>query len=221
MTRQVVKVGKRGTSGAQDSDSHASPPEASRFTPLAYRVDAAADVIGVSPSKVWTLIGEGRLPARRLDRATIIRHEDLVAFINGLPLVREVVDVPPPPANPKPVAAPRLQPPKVQPPPRPAPPVLSPPIVPTATYLRGPLSPDKIFRTPTPGLAAVIGSDPIRRPEAMAKLWNYIRAHALQAEADRRIIIADPNLKAAFGLDRVSMRDLNRLLKERLSPGWD
>ena len=93
--------------------------------------------------------------------------------------------------------------------------------MPTAKYRRGPLSPDKILRTPTPGLATVIGPDPIRRPEALAKLWDYIRTHALQAEVDRRIIIADPNIKAAFGLERVSMHDLNRLVKARLSPAWD
>ena len=91
--------------------------------------------------------------------------------------------------------------------------------MPTAKHLRGPLSPDKILRTPTPGLAAVIGPDPIRRPEALAKVWDYIRAHALQAEVDRRIILADNNFKDAFGLERVSMHDLNRLVKARLTPG--
>lgn len=200
------------------STSRTALPAGQQIVPLAYRVDDAATVIGVSGSKVWTLIRESRLPARRLDGSTIVRHEDLAAFIDSLPQVRELAETPPisPPVATKPVpkAPPRR-------PPPPSPPALAPPLVPTAAYRRGPLSPDKIFRTPTPGLATVIGPDPIRRPEALAKVWDYIRRHALQAEVDRRIIIADPNLVAAFGLERVSMHDLNRLVKARLSPGWD
>ncbi|MGI3903065.1 MAG: SWIB/MDM2 domain-containing protein [Janthinobacterium lividum] len=212
-------MSKPRTLDPPESTSRTALPATQRFVPLAYRVDDAAAVIGVSDGKVWRLIREGRLPARKLDGSTIIRQEDLIAFINDLPLARELVETPPIVPKPTPAAPPRQ--PKVRPSPPPTPPAVSPPLVPTATYRRGPLSPDKIFRTPTPGLATVIGPDPIRRPEALAKLWDYIRAHALQAEVDRRIIIADPNLKAAFGLERVSMHDLNRLVKARLSPGWD
>ena len=211
-------MSKRRTLDPEHSTSRTAVPAGQRLVLLAYRVNDAATVIGVSGSKVWTLIREGRLPARRLDGSTIVRHEDLVAFIDRLPQVRELAETPPIPLPVAPKLAPTAPP--RQPPP-PSPPAVAPPLVPTAAYRRGPLSPDKIFRTPTPGLATVIGPDPIRRPEALAKVWDYIRRHGLQAEVDRRIIIADPNLVAAFGLERVSMHDLNRLVKARLSPGWD
>lgn len=216
-------MSKPRTQDPERSSSRTALPAIQRLTPLAYRIDDAAAVIGVSDGKVWRLIREGRLPARKLDGSTIIRHEDLVAFIDGLPPARESVETPPTPPPAVPKSAPKAPPrqPKVKHSWPPAPPAVAPALVPTATYRRGPLSPDKIFRTPTPGLVTVIGPDPIRRPEAMAKLWDYIRTHALQAEVDRRVIIADPNLKAAFGLERISMHDLNRLVKARLSPGWD
>lgn len=155
---------KPRTLDPQQSTSRTAVPATQRIVPLAYRVDDAAAIIGVSGSKVWSLIREGRLPARRIDGSTIIRHEDLVAFIDALPLVRQLAEAPatPPPAPPS--AVPKRPRAIVSPPPRP---VVVPPLVPTAAYRRGPLSPDKILRTPTPGLASVIGPDPIRRPEAL------------------------------------------------------
>ena len=218
-TTGLRAMSKPRTLDPEQSTSRNAVPATQRSTPLSYRVDDAAALIGVSHSKVWTLIGEGRLPARKLDGSTIIRHEDLVAFIDGLPLARELAETPPVVPKPAPADPPRQPKVRLSPPlPQSA---VPPPLVPTAKYRRGPLSPDKILRTPTPGLATMIGPDPIRRPEALAKLWDYIHTHNLQAEVDRRIIIADDNFQAAFGMERVSMRDLNRLVKARLSPGWD
>ncbi|MCJ2039045.1 helix-turn-helix domain-containing protein [Methylobacterium sp. J-059] len=60
------------------------PPDA-----LAYRVPDAATMIGVSKSKVWAMIAANELPARKIGAATVIRHEDLKAFINATkPVVR-------------------------------------------------------------------------------------------------------------------------------------
>ena len=201
------------------STSRTAVPAAQRIVPLAYRVDAAAAVIGVSISKLHDLIREGRLPARKVDRSTVIRHEELTAFIDGLSLVRQLAEpstTPLPAPRPAPVAAPASKAVTKPASPRPVQPA---DLKPTAPYLRGALSPDKILRTPTPGLAFVIGPDPIRRPDALAKVRDYIRAHGLQAEVDRRIILADENLKTAFGLERVSMHDLNRLVKGVPPPG--
>ncbi len=222
-------MSKTRTLPTDQSTSRTAVPGTQRLQPLAYRVDNAAALIGVSDSKVWSLIREGRLPARKLDGSTVIRHEDLTAFIDGLPLVRQLAELSTTPQPAPPPAVPNLPllPAPVRqsmiplPVPPQARPTASPPVMPTAKYLRGPLSPDKILRTPTPGLASVIGPDPIRRPNALAKVWDYIRAHGLQAEVDRRIILADANFKDAFGLERVSMHDLNRLVKARLTPGWD
>jgi excisionase family DNA binding protein len=59
------------------------PPE-----PLAYRVDDAAAAIGVSRSKVWELVAEGAIPARKLVGSTVILRTDLEAYLSGLPAAR-------------------------------------------------------------------------------------------------------------------------------------
>ena len=59
------------------------PPE-----PLAYRVDDAAAAIGVSRSKVWNLIAQGDIPARKLVGSTVILRSDLEAYLSGLPAAR-------------------------------------------------------------------------------------------------------------------------------------
>ncbi len=56
------------------------PPE-----PLAYRVDDAAAAIGISRSKVWDLIAQGQIPARKLVGSTIILRADLEAYLSALP----------------------------------------------------------------------------------------------------------------------------------------
>lgn len=53
---------------------------------LAYRVEDAAAMIGVGKSKIWELIQEGRLSARKIDGSTIILHADLEAFVVATPL---------------------------------------------------------------------------------------------------------------------------------------
>lgn len=54
-------------------------------TPLAYRVDDAAHMLGLGKSKVWELIQEKRLGARKIDGATVITHKDLEAFLASTP----------------------------------------------------------------------------------------------------------------------------------------
>lgn len=63
-----------------DDDNARSPP-----TRLAYRVEAAAGLINISTSKMWALVKDGRVPVRKLDGATLILHEELVAFLRSLP----------------------------------------------------------------------------------------------------------------------------------------
>jgi len=60
-------------------------------------------------------------------------------------------------------------------------------------------------KTPSPALAAVIGDAPVTRPEAVKKLWEYIRAHNLQDPQDKRQIVADDKLRAVLGQDRIGM----------------
>ncbi|MGX7706370.1 helix-turn-helix domain-containing protein [Methylobacterium sp. Gmos1] len=56
--------------------------------PLAYRVDDAAMAIGVSQSKVWALIAQGDIPARKLVGSTVILRSDLEAYLSALPAAR-------------------------------------------------------------------------------------------------------------------------------------
>lgn len=53
---------------------------------IAYRVDEAARRIDIGKSKMWELVWNKRIPARKIDGATVILHEDLVAFVRGAPL---------------------------------------------------------------------------------------------------------------------------------------
>lgn len=53
---------------------------------IAYRVEAAAELLDIGRTKMWALVYEGRLPARKIDGATVILHDDLVAFARSAPL---------------------------------------------------------------------------------------------------------------------------------------
>jgi excisionase family DNA binding protein len=69
-------------------EADAAPlPATRRFMPIAYRPDDAAELIGLSTSRVHELIAEGAIRARKCGRATIILHDDLYAYVTGLPLV--------------------------------------------------------------------------------------------------------------------------------------
>lgn len=72
--------------------------------------------------------------------------------------------------------------------------------------------------TPSPQLAAVVGSSPMPRTEVTKKLWAYIKRRGLQDAKERRMINADENLKSVFGgKTRVSMFDMTKLVNKHLS----
>ena len=71
-------------------------------------------------------------------------------------------------------------------------------------------------KAPSAQLAAVIGTEPVARPEAVKKLWDYIKAHNLQDPQDKRTIVADDKLRAVFGKDRVGMFELTGILGQHL-----
>ncbi len=71
--------------------------------------------------------------------------------------------------------------------------------------------------TPSPELAAVVGSKPMPRTEITKKLWVYIKKNNLQDPKERRMINADDNLKAVFnGKKQVSMFDMTKLVNKHL-----
>jgi len=71
--------------------------------------------------------------------------------------------------------------------------------------------------TPSAALAAVIGAEPISRPQAIKKLWEYIKAHNLQDPKDKRTIVADDKLLAVLGQPSVGMFALTGLVGKHLS----
>jgi len=66
-------------------------------------------------------------------------------------------------------------------------------------------------------LAKIVGKDPLPRTEIIKKMWEYIRAHNLQDQSNRRMINADANLKVIFdGKDQVSMFELAKVVNNHV-----
>ncbi|MGE8317145.1 MAG: DNA topoisomerase III [Comamonas sp.] len=71
-------------------------------------------------------------------------------------------------------------------------------------------------KAPSAALAAVIGGEPVARPEAVKKMWEYIKAHNLQDPKDKRTILADDKLRPVFGKDSIGMFELAGVLGQHL-----
>jgi chromatin remodeling complex protein RSC6 len=71
--------------------------------------------------------------------------------------------------------------------------------------------------TPSAELAAVVGSKPLPRTEATSALWRYIKKNGLQDQKNKRMIKADPALKAVFGgKAQVNMFEMTKLVSKHL-----
>ena len=70
--------------------------------------------------------------------------------------------------------------------------------------------------TPSPELAEVVGKEPLARTVVVSKVWEYIKKHKLQNEANKREILADDKLKKVFGKDKVTMFEMNKHLAAHL-----
>ena len=71
--------------------------------------------------------------------------------------------------------------------------------------------------TPSAELAEVVGSKPIPRTEVTKKLWAYIKKNDLQDPKNKRMIKADPMLKAVFGgKATVNMFEMTKLVGKHL-----
>ena len=66
--------------------------------------------------------------------------------------------------------------------------------------------------TPSPQLAAVVGSAPLPRTEVVSKLWAYIKKNKLQDSVNKRMVNADAKLKEIFGKAQVSMFEMAGLI---------
>lgn len=71
--------------------------------------------------------------------------------------------------------------------------------------------------TPSPQLAAIIGSTPMPRFEVTKKIWEYIKANKLQDSVNKRNINADAKLKEIFKKPQVTMFEMTKLVNQHLS----
>ena len=69
---------------------------------------------------------------------------------------------------------------------------------------------------PSKELGAVVGNDPLPRPQVVKKVWDYIKSNNLQNPANKREIKADDKLKKVFGKDKVTMFEMNKHLAAHL-----
>jgi chromatin remodeling complex protein RSC6 len=71
--------------------------------------------------------------------------------------------------------------------------------------------------TPSAALAEVVGDKPMPRTEVTKKLWAYIKKHKLQDANNKRMIKADPALKAVFAnKSTVNMFEMTKLVSKHL-----
>lgn len=64
--------------------------------------------------------------------------------------------------------------------------------------------------TPSPELAAIVGTAELPRSEIVSKMWEYIKKNDLQNPENKREILADDKLKPIFGADKVTMFEMNK-----------
>ncbi|MBN8807627.1 MAG: hypothetical protein J0I47_05225 [Sphingomonas sp.] len=64
--------------------------------------------------------------------------------------------------------------------------------------------------TPSPELAAVVGSEKLPRSQVISKVWDHIKKNNLQNPQNKREILADDKLKKVFGTDKVTMFEMNK-----------
>jgi chromatin remodeling complex protein RSC6 len=69
---------------------------------------------------------------------------------------------------------------------------------------------------PSKELGAVVGNEPLPRPQVVKKVWDYIKSNDLQNPANKREINADDKLKKVFGKDKVTMFEMNKHLAAHL-----
>ena len=70
--------------------------------------------------------------------------------------------------------------------------------------------------TPSNDLAAVIGTNPVARTEAVKLMWDYIKSNNLQNPVNKRNILADAKLLKVFGKNEVTMFELASLIGKHL-----
>ena len=70
--------------------------------------------------------------------------------------------------------------------------------------------------TPSPELAAIVGSAPLPRSQVISKVWDHIKKNNLQNPANKREILADDKLKKVFGTDKCTMFEMNKYIAKHV-----
>lgn len=71
--------------------------------------------------------------------------------------------------------------------------------------------------TPSPALAAVVGSKGLPRTQIIKKIWDYIKKNGLQDKKNRRMINADAKLGVVFGgKKQISMFELAKIVNKHV-----
>lgn len=70
--------------------------------------------------------------------------------------------------------------------------------------------------TPSPELAAIVGSEPLPRSEVVKKVWEHIKANDLQDPQNKREINADAKLEKVFGKKKTNMFEMNKLMSAHM-----
>jgi upstream activation factor subunit UAF30 len=65
-------------------------------------------------------------------------------------------------------------------------------------------------------LSALLQIDRLSRPQVVKHLWVYIKDRELQNPDDKREILCDPRLKAVFGVEKIDMFRMNKVLGQHL-----
>lgn len=54
----------------------------------------------------------------------------------------------------------------------------------------------------------------LSRPQVVKKLWDHIKANNLQDPQDKREILCDQSMQQLFGVTRLNMFKMNKLISE-------
>jgi chromatin remodeling complex protein RSC6 len=61
-------------------------------------------------------------------------------------------------------------------------------------------------------LASLTGVTSLSRPQVVKHLWDHIKANSLQDPNDKREIICDDAMKNVFGVTRLNMFTMNKMI---------
>jgi upstream activation factor subunit UAF30 len=67
-------------------------------------------------------------------------------------------------------------------------------------------------------LAALLQVENLSRPQVVKQLWVYIKGNELQNPQNKREILCDVKLRAVFGVDKLDMFKMNKVLGQYVTP---